>query len=123
MPEEQRWEAVKRHVDHWFPIYWRHRDSRWMRRLLARVGGLNFYYPDLPLKSREDHYQWSLLDTHDATTDHYRRYRTVPSIRRTLERLGATDIRVWEGGNGVEAFCRKPAGPKQASSLERSRDL
>jgi SAM-dependent methyltransferase len=111
LPPEKRWPAVKRLVDFWFPIYWRHRDSRWARRVLARLGGINFYYGELPLGSREAFYEWALLDTHDALTDVFKRFRNVGSIRHTLERLGATDIHVWEGGNGVEAWCRKPAKP------------
>lgn len=105
---DRRWDAVRQYVDRWFPIYWRHRDNKWMRRVLARIGGINFYYPSLPLASKQDHYEWSLLDTHDATTDYYRRYRTVASIERTLKSLGATAAHVWKGGNGVEAFARKP---------------
>lgn len=109
LPQDKRWPAVKRHVDFWFPLYWRFRHSRWGLRILARLGGINFY-PDLPLGSREAFYEWSLLDTHDATTDHFRRFRTPAAIQRSLERLAAVDIRVWTGGNGVEAFCRKPVG-------------
>jgi SAM-dependent methyltransferase len=108
LPANDRWPAVQRLVDFWFPIYWRHRHSRWARRLLARVAGINFYYGELPLRSREQFYEWSLLDTHDAMTDVFKRFRTVDSIRKTLERLGAEEIHVWPGGNGVEAWCRKP---------------
>jgi hypothetical protein len=43
-------------------------------------------------------------------TDRFKRFRTVRSIRKTLERLGAEDIYTWKGGNGVEAWCRKPSG-------------
>ena len=109
LPPEKRWPAVKRLVDSWFPLYWRYRDNRWVQRILGRTAGIHFYYSQLPLASREQHYQWSLLDTHDGMTDHFKRYRSVGSIRRTLARLGAEDIRVWKGGNGVEALCRKPA--------------
>ena len=101
--------AVKRVVDFWFPIYWRFRGSRWAQRVLGRVAGIHFYYGRLPLgSSRERNYEWSLLDTHDGLTDHFKRFRTVSSIRRTLEKLGADNIHVWKGGNGVEAWCRKP---------------
>lgn len=117
LPQEKRWAAVKQHVDYWFPIYWHHRDSPWMRRILARVAGINFYYPWLPLDSREKHYQWSLLDTHDATTDYHRRYRTIRSIRRVLEQLGAVDVKVWKDGNGVEAFCRKSVSREASTSF------
>lgn len=111
-PPAKRWPAVKRIVDFWFPIYWRYRESRWARRILARIGGINFYYGELPLQSREAFYEWALLDTHDAMTDHYKRHRNVGSIRRTLERLGAEEIHAWAGGNGVEAWCRKPPVPE-----------
>lgn len=114
MQPEKRWEAVRKSVDFWFPIYWRHRDNPIARKILARIGGINFYYPNLPLGSREAHYQWSLLDTHDARTDYYHRYRTVGSIDRTLRKLGGIDIVVWKGGNGVEARCRKPLGAAKA---------
>ena len=114
LPAEKRWPAVKRHVDRWFPLYWRYRDNRWAQRILGRIAGLNFYYGALPLRTREQFYGWSLLDTHDALTDVYKRYRTGPSIRRTLEQLGATDIQVSHEslrkrrGNGIEASCQKP---------------
>jgi SAM-dependent methyltransferase len=108
LPPQKRWLAVKKIVDFWFPIYWRFRDSRWAERILGRIAGIHFYYRQLPLGSRERVYEWSLLDTHDGMTDYFKRYRTVKGIRRTLERLGAVDINVWKGGNGVEARCRKP---------------
>jgi hypothetical protein len=41
-------------------------------------------------------------------TDAFKRYRSVDQIKQTLEQLGAVDIHVWKGGNGVEAWCRKP---------------
>lgn len=108
LPPEKRWPAVKKIVDFWFPLYWRFRNNRWAGRLLSRIAGIHFYHGQLPLRSREQNYEWSLLDTHDGMTDHFKRFRTVGSIRQTLERLGAQDVRVWKGGNGVEASCRKP---------------
>jgi SAM-dependent methyltransferase len=109
LPPQKRWPAVKALVDFWFPIYWLFRGNRWAQRILSRTAGIHFYYGQFPLGSREQYYEWSLLDTHDGMTDHFKRFRTVASIRRTLERLGAQEIHVWKGGNGVEAWCRKPA--------------
>jgi len=126
LPPEKRWAAVKRHVDRWFPIYWKFRSNRWAQRVLSRVAGLAFYYGSIPLKTREQFYEWSLLDTHDALTDYYKRYRTTGSIRRTLEKLGAMDIKVnqgalgIEGGNGIEASCMKPIGYSTADSASAS---
>ena len=108
LPERKRWPAVQRIVDFWFPIYWRWRDNWVARKILARIGGIHFFVGEIPLKGREMHYEWALLNTHDGMTDVYKRYRTVRSIRRTLAKLGAVDIHVWRGGNGVEAWCCKP---------------
>ena len=38
------------------------------------------------------HYDWSLLDTHDSTTDHYMHTRTVRQIEIFLRDIGAKDI-------------------------------
>ena len=115
LPQEKRWPAVKRIVDFWFPIYWRTRDNWFARKILARIGGIHFFHGEIPLKDREMHYEWSLLNTHDGMTDAFKRYRTNHSIRRTLERLGASNIEVWTGGNGVEARCVKPRTPQALS--------
>ncbi|MCA1654223.1 MAG: class I SAM-dependent methyltransferase [Sphingomicrobium sp.] len=108
MKPEQRWPVVQRVSDFWFPIHWRFRGSLFAQRIIRRFSPLRFYYPDLPLKDREMHYQWSLLDTHDSTTDHFKHLRSPEQIRASLEQLGAMDIRVSIGGNGVEAYAIKP---------------
>ena len=92
LPARQRWPAVKKIVDLWFPLYWRFRDNRWVQRALSRIAGIHFYHGQLPLSSREQNYEWSLLDTHDGMTDHFKRYSTIRSIRKILERLGAEEI-------------------------------
>lgn len=105
---ERRFDFVRRMVDFWFPVHWRWRESRFMQRLLRRVSPVSFYYPGLGLKSREQYYEWALLDTHDGTTDHYKHHRTVAQIRQVLRSLGAEAVQVSTGGNGVEASCRRP---------------
>jgi hypothetical protein len=116
LPATKRWAAVKHLVDFWFPIYWRAREKPLLRKALARMAGIHFYYGSLPLRSRDQHYEWSLLDTHDGMTDVYKRYRSVGQIRRKLESLGAVDIHAWMGGNGVEAWCRKAEQVHEQSS-------
>lgn len=109
LPRERRFPAIKKIVDFWFPIYWKTRKSKIIRKVLNRTVGIHFYYGQIELGTRERYYEWALLDTHDGMTDAFKRYRSVAQIRRTLEELGATDVNVWKGGNGVEAWCRKPA--------------
>ena len=75
---------------------------------VTQVLSSDFHYPDIRLKDREAHYEWSLLDTHDSITDFYKHMRTPRQIEQLLGALGARDIVVRIGGNGVEAFCRKP---------------
>lgn len=105
---EKQFKAVKAITDLFFPVHWRFKDSRLMQKILARISPVHFYYPSLKLRDRQMYYEWALLDTHDATTDFYKHYRNENQIRRYLESLGALDIQVTVGGNGVEAFCRKP---------------
>jgi hypothetical protein len=83
-----------------------------------------FYYAQFPELTREQHREWSILDTHDALTDHFKHYRSPGEIRRALESLGAEAVEAWPGGNGVEARCRKPAAaaePAPAPSPSRAR--
>lgn len=107
LPAKVRFKFVKALTDFWFPWHWRFRDSLLMQRILRRVSPVVFYYPDMKLLDRQMYYEWALLDTHDATTDLYQHRRTSQQIRQFLEAIGAEDVVVEFGGNGIEAFCRK----------------
>lgn len=111
---ERQFPAVKRVFDFWFPWVWRFRDSRLMQVLLSRINPIVCYYPHFGLRDRDMYYEWMLLDTHDAMTDVFKHRRTPGSIRRTLSGLGAANIIVTTGGNGIEAYCEKPTGADQA---------
>lgn len=108
LPKRLRFRTVRALTNFWFPVHWKFRDSAMAQRVLRRLSPVLFYYPQIPLRDRNMYYQWALLDTHDATTDYYKHRRTVVQIERFLEGLGAVDIVVAAGGNGVEAFCKKP---------------
>ncbi len=108
LPSKYRFSILKRVVNFWFPIHWYFKDSKFLQRILRRLSPVHFYYSNLDLKTKDRYYQWALLDTHDSTTDYYKHHRSAKQIRLCLERLGAKDIVVTQGGNGVEAFCRKP---------------
>jgi SAM-dependent methyltransferase len=108
LPKERQFEAVKRVFDFWFPWVWRFRESRLLQLVLSRLTPIVCYYPHFGLRDRDMYYEWMLLDTHDAMTDVYKHRRTQGELRRLLESLGAVDVRVTLGGNGVEAMARKP---------------
>ena len=77
------------------------------QKLVSRISPVLTYFQTYPL-SDDLHYQWALLDTHDALTDWYKHFRTRAQIRATLESLGATAIWCESGGNGIEARAQRP---------------
>lgn len=95
-------------VNFWWPIHWKFRDSKIMQFILFRIAPIRFYYPWFPLKTKKQHYEWSMSDTHDGLCDVYKFYGWKNSIIKQLKQLGAENISVWYGGNGVVANCKKP---------------
>jgi 2-polyprenyl-3-methyl-5-hydroxy-6-metoxy-1,4-benzoquinol methylase len=93
-----------------FPLHRLVKKRRLMQIALSRVSPLLTYYQAYPQLNDRLQYEWALLDTHDHLTDHYKHLRTRSQIARTLSAMGAEDIWVARGGNGVEARCRKPQG-------------
>ncbi len=91
-----------------FPLHRAARNS-WVRQVvLSRISPLvtHFHaFPDLP---DDLQYEWAVLDTNDGLTDYYKHLRTAPQLSRFLAGLGARDIQVARGGNGVELSCWKP---------------
>ena len=111
LPVDRQFVAVKRIVDFWFPLMWRFRDSKLAQFVIARFSPVVMYYPHFGLRDRQMYYEWMLLDTHDAMTDTYKHRRTPGQMYRFLRSLRpcpSSEPVVTAGGNGVEAFCRKP---------------
>jgi SAM-dependent methyltransferase len=107
LPRKHRFRIVKALTDFWFPVHWKFKEYYLIQKILHFFSPMVFHFPGIYLPSRDAYYEWALLDTHDCTTDAFRRYRTVASITKTLEELTAVDIHVTYGLNGIEAFCRK----------------
>jgi hypothetical protein len=61
-------------------------------------------YPQLPEPLQRE---WAVLDTHDGLTDWYKHKRSLKQICQALQRVGAVDMNIRRGGNGIEAFCRR----------------
>jgi hypothetical protein len=88
-------------------VHWLFKDSVIAQQILLRISPVRFYYPWLGLKDKQMYYEWALLDTHDGSTDKYKHYATEAKIKNLLTNIGASQILVWSGGNGVEATCKK----------------
>lgn len=89
----------------WFPIHWKFRKYKIIQSLLHRITPINFYYGEFPL-SKELHYEWSRLDTHDRNTDHYKRHIRISKIGDFLEKIGGHEITAGTRRPGV-ASCVK----------------
>jgi hypothetical protein len=102
--------SVTKMLTRWFfPLHRAVKKVRPLQMMLSRVSPLLTYYHAFPELSDELQYEWSELDTHDSLTDCYKHLRSARWVRRVLEDLGARNIWVATGGNGVEARCQKPA--------------
>ncbi len=108
LKKENRFDVVKKLVDFWFPVHWRFRNNYLFTRILRRISPVIFYYNILPLKDKKMHYEWSLLDTHDSTTDYYRHSTTIKKIKETLSNIEAENITLSKNGNGICVSCVKP---------------
>lgn len=108
MPSEKRLKYIRRLVDIFFPLH-RAVSRVWLFQIiLSRVSPIVTYYHAYPELNDRLQYEWSLLDTHDTLTDWYKHLRSYKQIELILKNLGAVDIKVARGGNGIEARCRRP---------------
>lgn len=120
LPPRYRRRATDAVTNAFFPLHWAFREWPLAQRLLRRLSPVHFYYPALQLPDRAAYEEWARLDTHDATTDWFKHHRSPRQIRELLERLGAEAVVVERGGNGVEAFCRRPLAPEGSQNLTGS---
>lgn len=94
---------VDRLVDFFFPLHWKLQNNTVLNWLLHRISPLIVYIKLFPDQDRTFHYEWSKLDTYDQLTDYYKHLRTPEQIKKTMTSLGAKNIWLNVGGNGVEA--------------------
>lgn len=101
--------AVTEKLTKWFfPLHRAVRNHRWLQILLSRVSPVTTFFQAMPQLDDRLQYEWAWLDTHDGLTDYYKHMRTEAQIQRTLVELGAEEIWIAKGGNGIEARCRRP---------------
>lgn len=96
-------------VKRYLPLHKKFAKSRFLTMLLNRVSPVATYYRAFPQLNDQQQEEWALLDTHDGLTDWYKHLRSRKQIIEILTQLGAADVNCDYGGNGVEAYCRKPA--------------
>ena len=89
-----------------FPIHWYFKDSPSMQFLLRRISPISFYYGLFDL-TKEQHYDFSRLDTHDKNTDHYKRHLTERGLNRIIARFNFKTYKINHRGNGLECIAIK----------------
>ncbi len=95
-------------VKRYLPLHKKFAKSRILTMLLNRVSPVASYYRAFPELNEQQQEEWALLDTHDGLTDWYKHLRSRKQIITILTKLGAQQVTCNYGGNGVEAFCKKP---------------
>ena len=74
-----------------------------LRTYLSKISPLVDYYGAYPELDDKLLSEWAILDTHDMLTDHYKHFRSLEEIKKCLASCGLVEIKVREGGNGIEA--------------------
>jgi len=92
------------------------RGTRRLRRRLLMHSPLIDYHEAYPQLGAELLSEWSVLDTHDSLTDHYKHLRTTEEIEACLRSCGLVELEVSYGGNGVEARGRMPPAGMKAGA-------
>jgi SAM-dependent methyltransferase len=90
-----------------FPIHWYFRRNKIVQYILRRVSSISFYYGIFEL-SKDQHLEWSMLDTHDKNTDHYKRHYSTKKFKKLLDQnFNFTSYKIYERGNGLECIAVK----------------
>ncbi|MEP6615517.1 MAG: methyltransferase domain-containing protein [Ginsengibacter sp.] len=95
-------------VKKYLPLHKIFANNRILCAILNRISPVVSYYRSLPQLNDQQQKEWAVLDTHDWLTDWFKHYRSKKQIIKTLAYLGAENIYCANGGNGVEARCKKP---------------
>jgi len=90
-------------VNFFFPLHWKYKNNKVVWWLIHRISPLIEYIHEFPEMKYEDQLELSRLDSYDSLTDYYKHLKTPGQIRRILNKIGAKNIWVETGGNGVEA--------------------
>jgi ubiquinone/menaquinone biosynthesis C-methylase UbiE len=89
-----------------FPIHWLFRKSVFIQFILRRISPISFYFGMFKL-TKEQHFNLSLLDTHDKNTDYYKRMITNKQLNKMVQKFNFHSFRVFKGGTGLQCIIIK----------------
>ena len=89
-----------------FPIHWFFRKNRFIQFLLRRISPISFYYGVFNL-TKNQHFEVSLLDTHDKNTDHFKRMVSEKQLYKIIKRFNFSSFKIFKGGTGLQCIITK----------------
>ncbi len=89
-----------------FPVHWYFKDNSLLQFLLRRISPIAFYYGMFDL-TKQQHYEFSRLDTHDKNTDHYKRHLTEKGLSKIIAKFNFQKYEINHRGNGLECIAIK----------------
>lgn len=89
-----------------FPIHWIFRKNKFLQFILRRFSPICFYYGQYNL-SKEQHYEFSRLDTHDKNTDQYKSHMSKKSFEKMIKDFNYSSYEINLRGNGLECIAYK----------------
>lgn len=94
--------------DLFLPLHFKIKNHRFLKIILNRISPFITYYDIYPELSLELQSEWSILDTYDSLTDHYKHFKNHKQIKHLLRKMNAEILRCEYAGNGLEVICRRP---------------
>ena len=89
-----------------FPIHWFFREYEVIKFILRRISPISFYYGIFNL-TKEQHFEVSLLDTHDKNTDHFKRMVTEKQLCKIINKFNFASFKIFKGGTGLQCIIIK----------------
>jgi len=101
-----------------FPLHWYLRDYSIIQYLLRRISPISFYYGMLDqhpstrknksdIRSKNEHFELSLQETHDKNTDHYKRMLTKKQLNKAVYKFNFKKVDIFDGGTGLQCIITK----------------
>ena len=89
-----------------FPVHWFFRKNSYIQFLLRRISPISFYYGIFDL-TKEQHFEVSMLDTHDKNTDFYKRMITEKQLEKIITKFNFKSYKIFQGGTGLQCIIKK----------------
>ena len=106
LPASKQHKVTKSLTKIFFQIHWFFRKYEFIQILLRRISPISFYSGIFDLTKRQ-HFDVSLLDTHDKNTDHFKRMITEKELCKIVNKFTFKSIKIFKGGTGLQCIIIK----------------